>query len=190
MFENVILVDYDGVCANWAHSFNMWMLSNNFKETNSTAYEVRDKYSISEEDARHWFHMFKESSALSRLPPLRDAIKYIRKLHEEHGYVFHCITAVPDTPEVYNQRMTNIHNLFGKTAFERLICCGSSKNKPLHLELYRDSDIAWIEDHSDNVNAGIEMGLRGFLMSQDYNLDYVGPATRIQNWKQFYELYV
>ena len=37
---------------------------------------------------------FNESAAVEHIPPLRDAIKYVKKLHEEHGFVFHLITSL------------------------------------------------------------------------------------------------
>lgn len=126
-YENVIVTDADGCFLFWEHGFHMWMISKGFQLTETGFYNVEDRYQISKDHADYLVNSFNESAALSKLPPVKDAIKYIRKLHEEHGYVFHCITAIPDNPHIRTARQTNIENLFGKTAFERITLCGSSK---------------------------------------------------------------
>lgn len=189
MYDNVIVTDYDGVCAYWEHGFHMWMLDKGYKEHNKGFYDIEDKYNISKERADVLIKAFNESAALKRLPPIKDAIKYIRKLHEDHGYVFHCISAIPNTRDMYDARMENIHNLFGKTAFERLILCGSSKNKKGLLKEYEGTDCFWIEDVSENLEYGVEYGMRGLLMDQHYNQDYkVDPprSHRVFSWKEIY----
>ena len=189
MYDNVIVTDFDGVCAYWEHGFHMWMVDKGYKVQNRGLYEIEDKYGISVEKAIMLVNAFNESAALKRLPPIKDSIKYIRKLHEEHGFVFHCISAIPNTQDMYDARMENIHNLFGKTAFERLTLCGSSRNKKELLKEYDDTGCFWIEDVGENLDYGIEYGMRGLLMDRPYNKDYVTDAPRsyrVNNWKEIY----
>lgn len=189
MYDNVIVTDFDGVCAYWEHGFHMWMVDKGYKEQNRGLYEIEDKYGISVEKAVMLVNSFNESAALKRLPPIKDSIKYIRKLHEEHGFVFHCISAIPNTQDMYDARMENIHNLFGKTAFERLTLCGSSRNKKELLKEYDDTGCFWIEDVGENLDYGIEYGMRGLLMDRPYNKDYVTDAPRsyrVNDWKEIY----
>lgn len=188
MYDNVIVTDYDGVCAYWEHGFHMWMVSKGYTVTRNGFYNVEDKYGISKEEADHLAEAFNESAALRRLPPVKDAIKYIRKLHEEHGYVFHCITAIPNTRDMYEARMENIENLFGKTAFERLTLCGHSGNKKELLKEYANTESYWIEDLHKNLKYGVDLGMRGILMDRHYNQhneDFY--YTRVHNWKEIYE---
>lgn len=188
-YENVIVTDFDGVCGFWEHGFHMWMISNGYKQKRSGFYDIEDKYDISKEKADMLVQAFNESAALKKLAPIKDAIKYIRKLHEEHGFVFHCITAIPNTREMYEARLENIENLFGKTAFERLTLCGSSKNKKELLKEYKDTNCFWIEDLYENLQYGTENGMRGLLMDRHYNRDYwteFPKSARVNDWKDIY----
>lgn len=186
-YENVIVTDYDGVCAYWEHGFHMWMVSKGYRETKNGFYNIEDKYGISKEEGDALADAFNESAAMRRLPPLKDAIKYIRKLHEDHGYVFHCISAIPDTRDMYEARMENIENLFGKTAFERLTLCGHSANKQELLKEYEGTGCFWIEDLMKNALMGLKLGMRPLLMDHHYNKnDHHSGVSRVYNWKEIY----
>jgi 5'(3')-deoxyribonucleotidase len=189
-YDNVIVTDFDGCCGYWEHGFHMWMIANGYKEVERGHYDIERKYGISTERADLLMQAFNESSAMRYLPPVRDAIKYIRKLHEDHGYVFHCISAVPNLPSIFEARKENIQNLFGKTAFERLTLCGSSKNKRDILREYDGTECVWIEDVSENVEYGLEYGMRCILMDHHYNLnDEVDRRVkRVYSWKEIYSL--
>lgn len=189
MYDNVIVTDYDGVCAYWEHGFHMWMVDKGYKEQIKGSYNIEDKYDISVEKANMLITSFNESAALKHLPPVKDAIKYIRKLHEEYGFVFHCISAIHNTQDMYDARMENIHNLFGKTAFERLTLCGSSKNKKELLKEYEGTECFWIEDVGENLDYGLEYGMRGLLMDRHYNKDHLTRSPhsyRVNNWREIY----
>lgn len=190
LYENVIVTDYDGVCGYWEHGFHMWMRANGYKAVQHGVYDIEDMYDVSVEKAGMLMQAFNESAALKKLPPVRDAIKYIRKLHEEHGYVFHCISAIPNTQDMYEARMENIQNLFGKTAFERLILCGSSKNKKDLLKEYNDTNCFWLEDVTENAEYGLAYNMRCILMSHHYNADKVTDPRikRVKTWKEIYSL--
>lgn len=189
-YDNVIVTDFDGCCAYWEHGFHMWMVSKGYRNTTNGFYNIEDKYGINAEEATQLAEAFNESAALRRLPPVKDAIKYIRKLHEEHGYVFHCITAIPDTRDMYEARMENIENLFGKTAFERLTLCGNSSNKKELLKEYNGTGCYWIEDVTDNLRYGVDVGMQGILMDRHYNKNDVAdfPFKRVNNWKEIYDI--
>lgn len=186
-YDNVIVTDYDGVCAYWEHGFHMWMVSKGFRETTNGFYSIEDKYGVTKEEGDSLADAFNESAALRRLPPVKDAIKYIRKLHEDHGYVFHCISAIPNTRDMYEARMENIENLFGKTAFERLTLCGNSSNKQELLKEYEGTGCFWIEDLHKNLRYGVDLGMRGILMDHHYNqYDEDFPHVRVETWKEIY----
>lgn len=186
-YENVIVTDYDGVCAYWEHGFHMWMVSKGYRETKNGFYNIEDKYGISKEEGDALADAFNESAAMRRLPPFKDAIKYIRKLHEDHGYVFHCISAIPDTRDMYEARMENVENLFGKTAFERLTLCGHSSNKQELLKEYEGTGCFWIEDLMKNALMGLKLGMRPLLMDHHYNKnDHHSGVSRVYNWKEIY----
>jgi 5'(3')-deoxyribonucleotidase len=187
-YDNVIVTDYDGCCAYWSHGFHMWMVSKGYRETTNGFYNIEDTYGISKEKADTLVEAFNESAAMRRLPPIKDAIKYIRKLHEEYGYVFHCISAIPDTRDMYEARMENIENLFGKTAFERVTLCGHSANKKELLKEYEGTGCYWVEDLMVNAMMGLEVGMRPLLMNHHYNENHHHEAVkRVHNWKEIYQ---
>lgn len=190
-YDNVIVVDFDGVCAYWEHGFHVWMVSNGYQVKDRREYEIDKKYGLSLDVAKVMSRMFNESAALAKLPPMRDAIKYIRKLHEDHGYVFHCISAIPDDHYVYEARWKNIENLFGKTAFEKLTLCETSRNKSALLAEYKDAGCFWVEDLPKNAEMGLKYGMKPLVMRQPYNDDYKHPLIpHVDNWKEIYEYVV
>jgi 5'(3')-deoxyribonucleotidase len=191
MYENVIVSDVDGVMLLWEHGFHMWMMENNFSPVHRSGfYEIHDMYGLDETEANLLMKSFNESAALKRLPPVKDAIKYIKKLHEEHGYIFHCISAIPNTRDMYDARLENLQNVFGKTVIDRLTLCGESKNKRALLKEYDNTDCVWIEDLTKNCEYGIEYGMRCILMDRHYNQsDNVDSRVkRVHNWKEIYSL--
>jgi hypothetical protein len=121
------------------------------------------------------------------MPPLRDSIKYIKKFHEEHGYVFHLITSLSSDEHAQALRTKNIQSLFGKTAFEKFIYLDTGADKDDVLEPYRNSGMYWIEDKPANADTGEAMGLDALLMSHMHNAGYNGPAYRVADWKEIYE---
>jgi 5'(3')-deoxyribonucleotidase len=187
-YENVIVTDCDGVTMFWEHGFHMWMVSKGYTNTKNGFYNMEDKYGITKQEADYFVESFNESAALRILPPIRDAIKYIRKLHEDHGYVFHAITAIPNTRDMYRARLENIENLFGKTAFERVTLCGHSANKKELLKEYEGSGCYWVEDLMKNCLMGLKVGMRPLLMDHHYNKnDHHESVKRVHNWKEIYE---
>jgi hypothetical protein len=192
MYDNVIVSDVDGVMLYWEHGFHMWMVDNGFKEKEKGFYEIHDKYGLSVDEASNLVNSFNESAALRRLPPIRDAIKYIRKLHEEHGYVFHCISAIPDTRDMYDARAENLQNVFGKTVVEKLTLCGSSTNKKELLRKYDGTNCFWIEDLTKNAEYGLPYGMQSILVNQHYNEKDVLDTRikRVYNWREIYSLIV
>jgi hypothetical protein len=191
LFDNVIIVDYDGVCGYWEHSFATWMYDNGYGKPKPGSYNLDEKYDMPTEKINFMAKMFNESAALSHIAPMRDAIKYIKKLHEEHGYVLHCISAIPDMAASRFARWENIHKLFGYTAFEKLVLCDKSANKDELLRHYSGSGCFWVEDVPENAEYGLKHGLKPLLVSQHYNTEYINPfIPRVTYWKEIYEFVV
>jgi len=183
----IIVTDCDGVLLSWFHSFEWWMKRKGYKAV-KISYDVSEQYDISKKRAIDLVEIFCESAAIGYLPPLKDAIKYVRKLHEERGAVFHCITSIGTDPYAIKLREQNLNRVFGETVFERIHClpCGADKTEA--LERYRDSDFVWVEDKLENANIGAEMGLRSFLIDHPYNRTGVPhyDVTRVDNWEEIY----
>jgi len=187
-----ILTDVDGVLLNWEYAFNVWMKSHGYEEDLSlisSEYDMGTRYGISEKKKRELIKMFNESAAIGFLPPLRDAIHYVRKLHEEHGYVFHVITSLSLDRNAQILREQNLKKLFGETVFEKFVFCDTGADKDEALEPYAFSYDVWIEDKVENAELGIDIGLDSILIEHGHNMHYDGiPLMR--NWKEVYEYVV
>ena len=86
--DKVILVDCDGVLLDWEYSFDYWMKRHGYVKTGVCEYDMSICYDMPRDEIKRLIRMFNESAAIRKLPPLRDAMKYVKKLHEEHGYIF------------------------------------------------------------------------------------------------------
>jgi len=188
--KKIILTDADGVILDWEYAFDVWMQQHGFQKQDGgqLVYSIGKRYGIDVEQGKKLIKIFNESAAIGFLPPLRDAMYYIKRLHEEHGYVFHCITSLSKDENAQELRTMNIRKLFGKTAFEKFIYLDTGADKDEVLEKYRNKGYYWIEDKITNAQAGAKVGLKSLLMEHGHNMDFVGnDAQLVKNWKDVYE---
>lgn len=187
--EKTILVDCDGVLLDWGYAFHAWMTRHGYTvvEGKETLYKVNERYGIDRAEGKRLTRMFNESAWIRKLPPLRDAIKYVKKLHEEHGYVFHAITSLSN--DLYSQhlRTKNLIELFGPTVFERYVYLDTGADKDEALEEYRGTECYWCEDKYENYLVGEKVGLTPILVDHAHNQEST-EATRVRNWKEIYNL--
>jgi FMN phosphatase YigB (HAD superfamily) len=189
--DRLILVDSDGVLLDWEYAFNIWMQEHGFEEVPGSkfSYETSERYGIPKEQVRKLIRLFNESAAIGFLPALRDAMYYVKRLHEEHGYRFHCITSLSTDPNAVRLREMNLAKLFGKTAFERVLCLPTGSDKNEALEEYRDTGCWWIEDKPENAEAGHAVGLRSLVIEHGHNLHYYHEhITLVKNWRDVYQI--
>jgi hypothetical protein len=184
--DKLILTDCDGVILDWEYAFDSWMRRHNYVKNKTRQYSIAAMYDLSKDEASRLIRMFNESAGIRKLPPLRDAIKYVRKLHEEHGYIFHAITSLSD--DVYSQhlRTKNLIEMFGASVFEKYVYLDTGADKYEALYPYRDSGCVWVEDKPENVDVGMSLNLRGMLMAHEHNASYAGLAIRVMNWREIY----
>jgi FMN phosphatase YigB (HAD superfamily) len=189
--DRLILVDADGVLLDWEYAFNIWMQEHGFEEVpgSKLSYEMDERYGIPKEQVRKLIRLFNESAAIGFLPALRDAMYYVKRLHEEHGYRFHCITSLSTDPNAVRLREMNLAKLFGKTAFERVLCLPTGADKNEALEEYRDTGCWWIEDKPVNAEAGHAVGLRSLVIEHGHNMHYYHEhITLVKNWRDVYQI--
>ena len=187
--HQLILADCDGVLLDWEYAFNIWMQEHGFEEVpgSKLSYEMDERYGIPKEQVRKLIRLFNESAAIGFLPALRDAMYYVKRLHEEHGFRFHCITSLSTDPNAVKLREQNLSKLFGKTAFERVVCLPTGADKNEALEEYRDTGCYWIEDKPVNAEAGLAAGLRPLVIEHGHNLHYYHEhITLVKNWRDVY----
>jgi FMN phosphatase YigB (HAD superfamily) len=156
---------------------------------NKKSYYLHHHYNeLEEKDSKKVIKTFNESAAIGFLPPLRDAMYYVKRLHEEHGYRFHCITSLSSDVNAQRLREMNLAKLFGKTAFERIVCLETGADKNEALEPYRDSGCWWIEDKPENADVGLNMGLRSMLIEHGHNMNHECPYPIVKNWREIYAI--
>ena len=185
MKDKVLLTDCDGVVLDWEYHFTAWMKDKGYEIVNPEAYNIGVRYGIGD-DYKPLVRAFNESAWVGKMAPFRDAIKYVKKLHEEHGFVFHAITSLSHDKAAQELRTQNLKDLFG-TAFQEFIYLDTGGDKDEELAKYADTGCLWVEDKPKNADLGFDLGLEAVLIAHDHNSDYTGPAHRVQNWKQIYE---
>jgi len=189
--QKLILVDADGVLLNWEYAFAIWMEEHGFsrKEGSQFVYDIGERYGIDQAQGRKLIRMFNESAAIGFLPPHRDAMYYVKRLHEEHGYVFHCITSLSTNINAQRLREMNLSKLFGSTVFEKIVCLDTGADKDSALEEYADSGCWWFEDKPENAEVGLDLGLKSVLMEHGHNMHHVNERIPVvKNWKEAYDL--
>jgi len=147
--SKLILTDCDGVLLDWSYRFFQFMdekgytLSEGYQHVygiDKIFYEVVDKA-----DGRRLVTEFNESAWIGFLPALRDAVKYVKKLNEEHGYIFGVITSLSTNPYATALREENLVRVFGENVFDFITCIETGADKDAELMKFQDSECWWIE---------------------------------------------
>ena len=159
------------------------------KEDSGNIYDIGEKYGLTQEKKRELVKFFNESAAIGFLPPLRDAIHYVRELHVKHGYVFHVLTALSNDHQAQELRRQNLEKLFGETVFEKFIYCDTGADKDEILTPYSGTNLLWIEDKVENAKLGLELGLDSILIEHGHNM-LTTDIPLMKDWKAVYEYVV
>jgi len=188
--KKLILTDIDGVVLNWEYAFHVWIQQHGYTqiEQASEHYDMHVRYDVEKSEIKARIRQFNESAAIGFLPPLRDAVHYIKKLHEKKGYVFHAITSLSDDPHAQQLRTQNLKKLFGETVFERFIYLDTGADKDQALLPYAQSGLLWVEDKPENASCGAELGLNAVLMEHEHNMNEDDNFQIFKNWKEIYEV--
>ena len=190
--DRIILTDVDGVLLDWEFAFHTWMEEHGHaaQKGHKLVYSVHKRFGIPRKDGKRLTEIFNESASIGFLPPQRDAMYYVKKLHEEHGFMFHAITSLSLNRHAIRLREQNLAKLFGNTVFEKVVCLDTGADKDDALESYRGSGCWWVEDKVKNADLGIDLGLKSVLMEHGHNMDYKGKAVLVKNWKEIYNLII
>jgi FMN phosphatase YigB (HAD superfamily) len=186
--NNVILTDVDGVLLDWEYAFDVWMQQHGFQLKNPLKYNIGTRYNIDNDQGKTLIKIFNESAHMGFLPPLRDAMEYVKKLHQD-GFVFHVITSLTKDQNACKLRKMNLQKLFGKNVFEKFVFLDTGADKDEALAEYQNSNLFWIEDKILNCVAGQRAGLRSILMEHGHSMDFENPEIpKVKNWKEIYNI--
>lgn len=189
MYDKLILTDCDGVLLNWEYAFDIWMNERGHTKVDNDSYCIGERYNIETLYSKECIKLFNESAAIGFLPPLRDAMYYVNRLHQEHGFVLKVITSLSTNPYAVKLREKNLKKLFG-TAIDSVVCLETGADKDEALAPYKDSGSYWIEDKLANAVTGYKLGLSSILVEHGHNMDYNGPIPIVKDWKEIYEMLV
>ena len=188
-----ILIDCDGVLLDWIHGFEAW-----FKETYDKELEPETEgvYKVEHRapgfttvDAEKLVTEFNRSEYIRNLSAFRDSQKYVAKMYEM-GYTFHCITAIEDSPEIFERRWENLKTKFGP-AVEKLTLVGLMTDKIHHLTKYRNTGRFWIEDSVENAKDGHELGLETILIKHGHSVNFSHPDIHpVDTWEEIFNLVI
>ena len=184
--DKVILTDCDGVLLDWEYHFYKWVWETHGLEQKQSIYSVAKALEIPWKESALLIKEFNESEMMKKLSPLRDAVKYVRKLHEEHGYIFHIITSQSDDPTAQDYRKENLFNVFGDV-FDGFTILKTGQNKDKVLAKWEGTECFWIEDKVANLEMGEVAGLEGILMDHHWNGDDE-LFKRVKTWKEIYNI--
>ena len=186
MKENIILVDCDGVLCDWEYSFTQWMNHKGYPTSDSTQYNVAKRFNLAGDFGKNVVAEFNDSASIAFLPPLRDAVYYIKRLNMLHGYRFHCITSLSEDKYAQRLRTQNLELLFGKEIFDEFVYlpCGADKDEA--LAKYKGTECFWVEDKPENAEVGEKLGLNSILVAHEHNAYYDGDIARFWKWKHIY----
>jgi hypothetical protein len=185
MKDNIILVDCDGVLLDWEPFFFHFAKEKYGHEVvHEKQYNVGKALGLTPREGRKLVSEFNNSEAMTSLSPLRDAVKYIRKLFTEHGYQFHVITSQTKNPYAQAYRIYNLEKLFGEDVFHGFTILDQGADKDKELAKWKDTGCYWVEDKPANYTAGEELGLTPILMGHQHNVGFEGTVR--WNWKEIY----
>jgi FMN phosphatase YigB (HAD superfamily) len=190
--DKLILTDADGVILDWEWAFSVWMQERGYtlRADNKKSYYLHHHYNeLDEKDAKKIVKQFNESAAIGFLPALRDSAHYIKRLHEEHGYIFRVITSVSLDKNAQRLREMNLRKIFGN-AIDTVVCLDTGADKDEALAPYRDSGLWWIEDKPSNADVGHELGLKSILVEHGHNMHHKCAYPVVKNWREIYEIIV
>jgi FMN phosphatase YigB (HAD superfamily) len=189
--KRIILCDVDGCLLDWEYAFNIWMTERGWRQRPNAKdyYKISDQFEdLTNPEAKKFTRLFNESAAIGFLPPLRDSVYWVRRLNEEHGYRFVCITSLSRDQNAQKLRRMNLEKYYGDI-FDDVICLDTGSDKHEALEAYRGSGLWWIEDKYENFKLGLDLGLRGVLVEHGHNRhEDIGTGYRARNWKEIFEI--
>lgn len=185
--DKLILTDCDGVLLDWDYHFYKWLKETEGYERLGPEYNIGKAIGVAQKTGAKFVNLFNRSEYMKTLSPMRDAIKYVRKLHEEHGYIFHVITSQTNCRLAQEYRKENLRNVFGEV-FDGFTILNTGQDKDVSLKKWEGTECFWVEDKATNIKMGNDVGLRGILIDHTWNKTCSYECDRANNWKDVYNI--
>ena len=185
--DKLILTDCDGVLLDWEYHFYKWLKETEGYERLGPEYNIGKAIGVAQKTGARFVNLFNRSEYMKTLSPMRDAIKYVRKLHEEHGYIFHVITSQTNCRLAQEYRKENLRNVFGEV-FDGFTILNTGEDKAEALKKWEGTECFWVEDKAANIKMGNDVGLRGILIDHTWNKTCTYECERARKWKDVYEI--
>ena len=131
--------------------------------------------------------LFNESAAIGFLPPLRDSVYWVRRLNEEFGYRFICITSLSTDQNAQKLRKMNLEKYYGHV-FDDIICLDTGSDKHEALDKFVGTGYFWVEDKPENADVGFTRGLQSILLEHGHNMNHECPYPIVKNWREIFEI--
>ena len=185
-----ILTDADGVLVNWNKGFVEFMLEKGYPVIAGTEnhYGIMERHGCTYEQAGEFIKEFNESPSIAELSAYADAQEYVGKL-ANLGFRFTVVTSLSNEPTAVQNRKTNLFNLYGDV-FDEIVCLQLGAKKYEELTRWQHSGLFWIEDHTQQAEAGLNAGLRPILVKHPYNAHYetehFPTVSHINPWEEIY----
>lgn len=185
MQEKIILTDVDGVLLDWNAGFDRWMMEQGYVYVpgNESSYLMEHRFIDLEHDqAKRLIREFNESEDIGNLVPLRDSIAGVRTLRQA-GYKLGVITSHSDVDHACARRELSLRRHF-TDVFAFFVHLPTGSDKDHVLDRYRDTNLWWVEDKTENALAGRDRGLRAILFDHEYNsMDEHEGLHRVHDWR-------
>jgi FMN phosphatase YigB (HAD superfamily) len=190
MKDRIILTDCDGVLLDWEWAFGVWMTERGYVQRPNAKdyYQIHEQFdNLSWPEAKKFTKLFNESAAIGFLPPLRDSVYWVRRLNEELGYRFVCITSLSTDVNAQKLRRMNLEKYYGQV-FDDIVCLPTGGDKHEALKPHLGSRLWWIEDKPENADLGYEYGLNSILLEHGHNMNHACPYPIVKNWSEIFGL--
>jgi len=188
--QRVILTDVDGVLLDWEWAFGIWMQERGYVQRPNAKdyYTIHDQFeNLTLTEAKKFTRLFNESAAIGFLPPLRDSVYWIRRLNEELGYRFICITSLSTDINAQKLRRMNLEKYYGDV-FDDIVCLPTGSDKHEALDKFVGTEYFWVEDKPENADVGFERGLRSILIEHGHNMKHQCPYPIAKNWREIFDI--
>ena len=190
--DNVILCDVDGVLLNWVAGFHQWYcsrlgISSPPCQGNTLAemYGIEPEHAVNfEKDVVKTFNDRIEH--FGYLGPKLDAVKYVKKLYEEHGMLFHAITCSGTGNKSKSSRIFNLDRIFGEHVFKNITFLEYGELKTHHYKKFASARLI-IDDDPRQIAEAAKFSDKCILFGNNHSNFSMNGVAHCRNWKEIYE---